>query len=282
MDLIDKPPFIKVINVPVTALNFDIQIDLMTKWAKARESKGVFVANVHMLVEAYQDPAFATIMQKADVVTPDGMPLVWMLRRLGNPSQNRVAGLDIMLSLCKRAMEEQISIFLLGSELEILKRMQTRFQREFPNLKIAGAEPLPFRPLTEAENEAIAETIERSGAGIVMVSLGCPKQETWIAMHLDKIRAVMIGLGGVFPVYAGLKKPTPRFIQNAGLEWLFRLAQDPQRLFPRYATTNPIFLYLAFKQLFIDKTSKKKRAQEINAPQNLVDRKAKRDSNYKD
>ena len=143
-----------------------------------------------MLVEAHQDPVFGTIMQKADMVTPDGMPLVWMLRRLGNPSQNRVAGLDIMLSLCKRALEEQISIFLLGSEPEILERMQTRFKREFPNLKIAGAEPQPFRPLTKEENEAIVEMIERSGAGIVMVSLGCPKQETWIAMHLGKIQAV--------------------------------------------------------------------------------------------
>ena len=92
VDLVDDHLFIKVINVPVTALSFDMQIDLMTKWAKARESRGIFVANVHMLVEAHQDPAFATIMQTADVVTPDGMPLVWMLRRLGNPSQNRVAG----------------------------------------------------------------------------------------------------------------------------------------------------------------------------------------------
>ena len=268
MDLVDKPPFMTVIDVSVTALSFDMQIDLMTKWAKARESRGVFVANVHMLVEAHQDSAFAKVMQKADVVTPDGMPLVWMLRLLGNPSQNRVAGLDIMRSLCNRAVEEKISIFLLGSEPEILEKMQTRFQREFPNLKIAGAEPLPFRPLTEAENEAISEVINQSGAGIVMVSLGCPKQETWIAMHLGKIQAVMIGLGGVFPIYAGLKKPAPRFIQNAGLEWLHRLAQDPKRLFGRYATTNPIFLYLAFKQLFIAKISKKKKVMENNVPHN--------------
>lgn len=253
----DESPSLRVVGVPVTALKFDAQINLMVQWAKARESRGICVANVHMLVEAHHDPAFANVLESADLVTPDGMPLVWMLRWLGNPNQDRVAGLDIMLTLCGRATEENVSVFLLGSELTILKRMQKQFKEEFPNLKIAGAEPLPFRPLTEAEDEAIAEMINRSGAGIVFVSLGCPKQEAWIAKQRSKVQAVMIGLGGAFPVYAGLKKRAPQVIQAAGLEWFYRLIQEPRRLWWRYGSTIPTFLFLAFKQLLTSKSNQK-------------------------
>jgi N-acetylglucosaminyldiphosphoundecaprenol N-acetyl-beta-D-mannosaminyltransferase len=250
----DKPHVLKVVDVSVTALDFDTQIELMMQWAKGPESRSVCVANVHMLVEAHRNPAFAAILESSDLVTPDGMPLVWMLRWLGNPGQNRVAGLDIMQSLCSRAEEENISIFLLGSHSTILERMKTRFQQEFPNLKIAGAEPMPFRPLTDSENDAIAQLINQSGAGIVLVSLGCPKQETWIAMQQNKVQAVMVGLGGAFPVYAGLKKRAPLFIRNVGLEWLYRLVQEPSRLWWRYTSTIPMFLWLALKQLFVCKT----------------------------
>ncbi len=250
VNLKDKPPSLKVVGVPVTALNFDVQIELMVQWAKMRESKSVCVANVHMLVEAHRDPAFANVLENADLVTPDGMPLVWMLRWLGNPHQNRIAGLDIMFTLCSRAVEESIGVFLLGSEPYVLERMKTRLEEEFPRLRIAGAEPLPFRPLTETEDEAIAQMVNESGAGIVLVSLGCPKQETWIAKQQGKVQAVMIGLGGAFPVYAGLKKRAPLIIRTAGLEWLYRLVQEPGRLWRRYGSTIPMFLWMAFKQLF--------------------------------
>jgi N-acetylglucosaminyldiphosphoundecaprenol N-acetyl-beta-D-mannosaminyltransferase len=155
-----------------------------------------------------------------------------------------------MLTLCGRAIQENVSLFLLGSEANVLERMQERFQREFPGLQIAGVKPLPFRPLIEAENEAITHLINQSGAGIVLVSLGCPKQEAWIAQQQGKIQAVMIGLGGAFPVYAGLKRRAPYPIQAAGLEWLYRLLQEPGRLWGRYTSTIPLFLWLALKQLF--------------------------------
>lgn len=260
----DKLPRIKVLSVPVTALKFEAQIALMLEWAKTQKSRAVCVANVHMVVEAHQRPAFANILENADMVTPDGMPLVWMMRLLGKPNQNRVAGLDIMLALCSQATKEGISIFLLGSKPSILEQIKTKFKEEFPNLKIAGAKPLPFRQLTEAEDDAIAQTINSSGAGIVFVSLGCPKQETWMAKQQGKVQAVMIGLGGAFPVYAGLKKRAPRFIRNAGLEWLYRLVQEPRRLWWRYSSTIPIFLWLALKQLLVSKTYLGKNAVEIN------------------
>jgi N-acetylglucosaminyldiphosphoundecaprenol N-acetyl-beta-D-mannosaminyltransferase len=114
-------------------------------------------------------------------------------------------------------------------------------------------EPLPFRPLTQAEDNAIIQKIHDSGAGIVLVSLGCPKQEYWMNQHKDKIQAVMVGLGGVFPVYAGIHKRAPLWIRNLGLEWFYRLIQEPRRLWKRYRTTIPPFIWLAFRQLLSSK-----------------------------
>lgn len=240
---------LEVIDSPVSALLFESQINLILEWATSRVSKIVCVANTHMLVEAYWHPAFASVLKSADLVTPDGMPLVWMLKLLGARSQNRVAGLDILLSLCKLAPHRDVSIFFLGSEPQVLEKIRERLRQEFPNLKIAGMEPLPFRPLTRGEDEAIIEKIHNSGAGIVFVALGCPKQEYWMQQHKTKIQAVTIGLGGAFPVYAGNQKRAPHWLRFAGGEWLYRLMQEPLRLVNRYGKTIPVFILLALKQL---------------------------------
>jgi N-acetylglucosaminyldiphosphoundecaprenol N-acetyl-beta-D-mannosaminyltransferase len=204
-----------------------------------------------MLIEGHRNPQFASVLQEADLVTPDGMPLVWMLRLMGVPAQERVAGPDVLSALCKLAPLEGVSLFFLGSQDSILERMRSRLENEFPNLKIAGMESLPFRPMTTQENMAIVQKLNESGAGIVLVSLGCPKQEIWMAENKDKVQMVMIGLGGAFPVYAEIHKRAPGFIQNLGLEWLYRLVQEPQRLWRRYVDTIPVFIYLALKQLLI-------------------------------
>ncbi|MDF5708001.1 MAG: WecB/TagA/CpsF family glycosyltransferase [Nostoc sp. S4] len=242
-------PTQKVLDFPITALRFDDQVQTILKWASQRESKSVYVANVHMLIEAHWNPEFASLLRNADIVTPDGMPLVWMMRKMGSPYQDRVAGMDIFLALCQLSQIENLSIFFLGSQLEILSRMEKRLEREFPQMKIAAMEPLPFRPLTEGEDEALIQKINSSGANAVLVSLGCPKQENWIAQHKGKIQAVMIGLGGVFPVYAGIHKRAPRIIRDLGLEWLYRWIQEPRRLCGRYSKTIPLFIWLATKQL---------------------------------
>lgn len=245
----ESPPIRRVIGCPVTALPFDDQISLMLTWAKQHLSRSVCVANVHMLVEAYRNSGFATVLRQSDLVTPDGMPLVWMLRCLGVSNQDRIAGMDILVELCARAPEQDVSIFFLGCHDDILNRMKQRLSREFPNLKIAGIEPLPFRPLTAEEDEALVQRVNASGAGLVLVALGCPKQETWIAQHRDRIQAVMVGLGGAFPVFAGVHKRAPRMMRSVGLEWLYRLVQEPRRLWGRYFDTIPIFVWLALKQL---------------------------------
>ncbi|WP_193195741.1 WecB/TagA/CpsF family glycosyltransferase [Nostoc sp. MG11] len=242
-------PTKKVLDFPITALRFDDQIQTILKWASTRESKTVCVANVHMLMEAHYNPEFASVLRNADLVTPDGMPLVWMMRKMGARYQDRVAGMDIFLALCQLAQTQNLSVFFVGSQTEILSKMRKRLEKEFPQLKIAAMEPLPFRPMTEIEDEALIKKINYSGASVVLVSLGCPKQENWMAQHKGKIQAVMLGLGGVFPVYAGIHKRAPRMIRDLGLEWLYRWIQEPRRLWGRYATTIPPFMWLATKQL---------------------------------
>jgi N-acetylglucosaminyldiphosphoundecaprenol N-acetyl-beta-D-mannosaminyltransferase len=238
-----------LINSPVTALPFKQQIALMLQWASTRESRVVCVANVHMLMESYQRPEFNQVLNHADLVTPDGMPLVVMLRLLGAHGQDRVAGLDILTELCRLAPEQDTSIFFVGSEPAILNGMRRRLAAEFPNLAIAGMEPLPFREMTPEENESIINQINASGAGLVFVSLGCPKQETWMMQRQGRIQATMIGVGGAFPVYAGIHRRAPRWVRALSLEWAFRLIQEPRRLWRRYASTIPPFLWLAAKQL---------------------------------
>jgi len=244
-----NPPSQSIIGFPVTALPFDSQMSLILNWAKHGLSKSVCIANVHMLVEAYQNSNFAKVLQEADLVTPDGMPLVWMLKLLGVRKQDRVAGLDVLQALCEKSTKAGVKVFFLGSQAGILNQMRERLDREFPDLQIAGMEPLPFRPMTPEEDEALVEMLNQSGAGIVFVSLGCPKQEIWMANHKNRVNAVMIGLGGAFPVYAGLHKRAPGFIRSAGFEWLYRLLQEPRRLWGRYSSTIPVFVWLACKQL---------------------------------
>lgn len=242
-------PSVSIIGSPVTALPFKEQIRLMTEWASDRLSKVVCVANVHMLTEAYWHSELELLLKCADIVTPDGMPLVWMMKQLGIRNQDRVAGLDILMALCHSATERGTGVYFVGSLPEILESMEERLNRDFPGLTIAGMEPLPFRPLTQEEDETLIRKINESGAGIVFVSLGCPKQEYWMAAHKDRIHAVMVGLGGAFPVYAGIHKRAPKWMRDLGLEWLYRLVQEPKRLWYRYGSTIPPFMYLAFKQL---------------------------------
>lgn len=244
-----KSTSLNVIGSCVTTLPFEVQINLILEWAMSKVSKVVCVANTHMLVEAYWHPEFSVVLKDADLVTPDGMPLVWMLRLMGMRTQNRAAGMDILLSLCKLAPLREISIFFLGSEAATLEKMRKKLERDFPNLQIAGMEPLPFRPLTHVEDEAIIKKIHDSRAGIVLVALGCPKQEYWMNQHKDKIQAVMIGLGGAFPVFAEIQKRAPHWMRNSGYEWLYRLIQEPVRLLNRYLTTIPVFIWLALRQL---------------------------------
>lgn len=242
----------EIINTPVTCVPFDEQMMLILRWAKTRASKAVCLANVHMLMEAERHEWYREILHRADLVTPDGKPLVMMLRRLGILHQNQVAGMDVFEHLCDLAEKAGISVYFLGSTPEILDGMKQRIHREYPVLKVAGMKSIPFMSVDEiraSRDESLIEEVNNSGAGIVFVCLGCPKQEVWMSQYQGYIKGVMIGVGAVFAMYAGLTPRAPHLVQQAGMEWLYRLAQEPRRLWHRYSSTIPPFLYLATKQL---------------------------------
>lgn len=206
-----------------------------------------------MLMEAYWEPTFSEVLMKADLLTPDGMPLVWMVNALRGRRHDRVAGMDILLALCDRSPQERVSIYFLGSTDEILTDIHKRLRQDFPELLVAGLEALPFRPLTPEEDQQVIDRINASGAGILFLSLGCPKQEIWMSQHRDRIKAVMIGIGGVFPIYAGHLSHAPSWVRDNGLEWFYRLVQEPKRLWKRYTKTIPPFVFLSMKQVITQK-----------------------------
>ena len=266
-------PTKKLLNIPVTCLPFEEQIMLIMRWAKIRDSKTVCLANVHMLMEAYWNPSFAKVLHKADLVTPDGKPLVLMLRKLGVYHQNQVAGMDVFLNVCHLAETMGIAIYFIGSTKDILEKIKRRLDREYPILKVAGMKAIPFISIDEivkSQDTKLIEEINQSGAGIVFVCLGCPKQEIWMSQYQGLIKGVMIGVGAVFPMYAGINPRAPYYIQQVGLEWLYRLLQEPRRLWYRYGSTIPPFMYLATRQLLIPYNEKLSKARWRMSERNVV------------
>ncbi len=238
-----------ILGMRVDPTSFQEASESILTWARAGESRYVCVANVHMTMEAYDCPDFRKIVNSADMVVPDGMPLVWMLRKMGYPDQERVSGPDLMIWLLQTAAEQGVPVGFLGSTENVLNRLREHLMHRFPALKIAYSYSPPFRPLTTQEDEKITEEINASSTRILFLGLGCPKQERWIAAHKGRVRAVMLGVGAAFDFHAGVKARAPIWMQRVGLEWFFRLITEPQRLWYRYFYHNSRFLILALKQL---------------------------------
>ena len=222
-------------------------IDLATS---TRHSGYICIANVHMIMEAYKSAPFAEIVNNAELVTPDGMPLRWALRLLYGIHQERIAGMDLLSDLLFAVERKKIPVAFYGGAPEMLKKARLYFEKSHPHLILANIYSPPFRTLTAEEDEEIIHKLNESGARLVFVILGCPKQEKWMASMQTRIQAVMIGIGGALPVLAGIYKRAPIWMQKTGLEWLFRLGQEPRRLFKRYATTNSLFIYVLLKEKF--------------------------------
>ncbi|WP_216821666.1 WecB/TagA/CpsF family glycosyltransferase [Uliginosibacterium sp. TH139] len=205
--------------------------------------------NAHSVVTTGQDAAFGKVIREADMATPDGAPVAWMMRKLGHPAQERINGPDLMWKYCEAIAGSEESIYLFGGMPETLDVLQKVLALKMPGLKIAGAYSPPFRAATPEEDAEIVERINASGAGTVWVSLGCPKQEKWMAAHRGRINAVMIGVGAAFDYHAGTITRAPLWMQRNGLEWLHRLCSEPRRLWKRYFVTNTLFILGAAKQL---------------------------------
>ncbi|OZI08564.1 glycosyltransferase [Siphonobacter sp. BAB-5385] len=243
----------KIISIDVSAGKYSTIVDEIISLAASSTSSYTCVANVHMLVEAYNDPLFATVVNDASIVTSDGMPLAWCFKLLYNVNQDRVAGMDLLPDLIKICCKKDIPIFVYGGTSPMLQRSAEFFRKNFPTLKVAGMYSPPFRPLTPQEDLDVIDMINSSGAGLVFVALGCPKQEKWMASMHGKINASMIGIGGALPVFVGMQKRAPVWMQKTSLEWLYRLGQEPKRLFKRYFVTNTTMILLLIKELYLNR-----------------------------
>jgi N-acetylglucosaminyldiphosphoundecaprenol N-acetyl-beta-D-mannosaminyltransferase len=238
----------RLIAIDITRGTYIEFVSAILKYAKAKISSYVCVANVHMVIEAYEHPEFADIVNSADLVTPDGMPLTKAIKSLYNEDQERVDGMSLLPVLLAESQKNDLSVYFYGSSQETLDVTSRHLTVNYPNLKVAGMYSPPFRKLTSAEEQEIVEKITASGAHIVFVVLGCPKQEIWMASMKGKIPAIMLGIGGALPVLIGQQKRAPEWMQKNSMEWLYRLAQEPSRLFKRYFKTNTLFLYLMAKE----------------------------------
>ena len=237
-----------VVSLNLSLMSYNEALENIGDLAKKHRAAYACFANVHMLIEAHKSISFAEQVNKADFVFADGVPLRWALRWLYGIRQERIAGMDFMESLIAWTATNQMKVFLYGSTDEVLKAIEQRITKEYTPDILAGSISPPFRPLSEEEQNNFIEQINRSGANIVLVALGCPKQEAWMATHSHKIKAVCLGVGGAFPVFAKMQSRAPKFIQKYGLEWLYRLFQEPKRLWRRYLYTNSLFVYLLLKQ----------------------------------
>lgn len=217
-------------------------------WASERRSRYVCAANVHMVMEAFDAPEFLAVVNGAALVTPDGMPLVWALRRRGFPRQQRVYGPTLTLHVCEAAAKADIVVGFYGATDQVREQMVQRLTARFPGLKVGYAWSPPFRALSAAEASEQDERIGAAGVGVLFVGLGCPRQERWMASRVGKVNAVMLGVGAAFDFHAGTTRQAPELLQRAGLEWAFRLAVEPRRLWRRYLKHNPRFVRLLARQ----------------------------------
>ncbi|GGL86000.1 UDP-N-acetyl-D-mannosaminuronic acid transferase [Deinococcus aerolatus] len=211
-------------------------------WARAGQGRYVCASNVHMVMETSDSAEFRDVVNGADLVTSDGVPLVWALKALGVPQAERVYGPTLMLHVCEAAAREGVPIALYGGTPESLEEFVLFLHANYPGIEIACLIAPPFRPPTPEEDAYYTQQLVDSGARIVFVGIGCPKQERWMAAHTGRLDAVLLGMGAAFDFHTGRVRQAPAAMQRLGLEWLFRLFMEPRRLWKRYAKHNPRFV----------------------------------------
>lgn len=239
----------KVIGTFIDALNWNDSINILKKWGEKHESRVVCLCNVHSAVTATKDSSLANALANSDMVLPDGAPIAWMLRRKGFNNQHRVAGPDLMKKICKSLQNTNTGVFLFGSTSETLQKLELSLISRFPGLNIKGKLSPKYGDWSAEEELDHINKINDSGAGIIFIGLGCPKQEIWMAKNRDNIHGVMLGVGAAFDFHAGTIRRAPVFLQQLGLEWLHRLLSEPGRLWKRYLVTNSNFMWLAMLEL---------------------------------
>lgn len=242
-------PYTSVLGVRVSAVTLHNTVDIITAWVRTRQPHYVCVTGVHGIMESWRDRALRIVHNRAGLVTPDGMPLVWLSWAAGHRTVTRVYGPDLMLAVCAASVARGHRHFFYGGADGIADTLAERLRERYPGLAIAGTYCPPFRALTPEETTEVRQRINQSGADIVWVGLGTPRQERWMADMVGTVQApVFVGVGAAFDFHAGVKRQAPRWMQRSGLEWVFRLATEPRRLWKRYLINNPWFLWLVLRQ----------------------------------
>ncbi len=238
-----------VLGMRVDGTSYRETAEVIADLVSTGDGGAVCVSTVHMVMEAFDDPGFQRIVNSADRVTPDGVPLVWALRLLGVEKAERVYGPSLLPMVCGLARERGLSVGFYGGSAEVLGELVRRMWKRFPGLEVSFAWAPPYRALIAEEDQKVIDGIESSGTSILFVGLGCPKQERWIADHRESLSCVMVGIGAAFDFHTGRKAQAPAWVQASGLEWLFRLCCEPRRLWRRYLYHNPRFLFHFVRQL---------------------------------
>lgn len=244
------PDKYNVFGVDVSATDYSDMVDVVIQAASEGSSSCISHIPVHGLILGATDSRFRKILNSFETVAPDGMPVKIALNKLYRMNLNdRVYGPEFMLRVCERAADEGIGVYLYGSYPDVIDKLRKNLLMRFPSLRIVGYESPPFRELSRDEDDSMIRRINSSGAQIVFIGLGCPKQDIFAYKHKNKINAVQICVGAAFDFLSGNKKMAPSWMQKRSLEWLFRLSQEPKRLWKRYFLTNSIFLWYFFLQL---------------------------------
>jgi N-acetylglucosaminyldiphosphoundecaprenol N-acetyl-beta-D-mannosaminyltransferase len=232
------------LGIPLAISDYAGVVDWMAEMIGARARGYITAAAVNLVMSAHEDPETMAAVLGATLAVPDGQPLVWALRALGHADATRVYGPDLMLSMCARAAAEGIPMYLYGGRDEpALALLEKRLRERFPTINLVGGYSPPFRPLTAAEEERVIAAIDDSGAAVIWVGTGQPKQEKWMAQMRPRLQApLLVGVGAAFDFHAGLVSQAPSWMQRGGLEWTYRLAREPRRLWRRYARYNPRFV----------------------------------------
>lgn len=235
---------LKIVSLDVDHLCFNESLEQVTQLALQKKPSYVCFANVHMTIKAYNDRSFLEKVNNADLVLTDGKPVALACKLLYHKNQDRICGMDFTPSILEKANENKLSVFVYGSTADVINSFKRKISRLYSNIHFAGSISPPFRPLTADETRNDIEKINQSNPNLVLVALGCPKQEKWMAENSGQINATLLGIGGALSVVAGLQKRAPKWMQDMALEWVYRIIQQPERLFTRYFYTNSCFIFL--------------------------------------
>lgn len=239
--------FVRLFNLDISLISYESCVKVIIDRARRNQSGYCCFVNAHVSIEA-NDLKFANMVNRSLLSVSDGMSLVFALRFLYGIRQDRIAGMDMIYSVLDECNQKSLRVFIFGGAASAQQAFEQRIESEYPGIEVAGKICPPFGPIDSYDNDSICEAINASGAQVVFVCLGCPKQEEWMARYSHRVNAVMLGIGGAMPVFSGQVARAPLWMQRGGLEWLFRLMAEPRRLWKRYFVTNSLFIYQALKQ----------------------------------